>query len=476
MSITRFAVPLLAAVALLPVVPAVAAADGVSWQPCAAVAKGWDPEDHRTECALVPVPLDYADPGGPEIDIAVSRIRATGVRTGAVLLNPGGPGQSGLDMPRSIADSHAGGIGVHHDLVGFDPRGVGYSADVPCSVDVQEPDQGVPDKAKAREAAERAARANWRCVAAHPEFVRNLTTPTIARDLDRIRVALGDDKIGYYGVSWGTALGAQYRTLFDEHVDKMLLDSVMAPDLNVTAMDDGQATAGENTFHDFASWIARYDAVYRFGTTEPAVAKALLDLRAELTAHPRGDVNGATVNGMLANPRREWAGLARQLAQIRDGGTTSPESAKQPGQLGWDGEPHAFNHFQQTALLCNESPSPRDFETVWQHRLERMKRLPVAGGYGLYEQLCVGWPLPARPWALAAGRSPLQLVGHAYEPVTPIGWALAMEQRVGGALMTVEGDAHGSLSSLTCATAAVTFFDTGKTTSESCPGAPIPAP
>ncbi|WP_086843450.1 alpha/beta fold hydrolase [Amycolatopsis kentuckyensis] len=464
MSITRFAVPLLAAAALLPVVPAVAAADGLSWQLCATVAKGWDPGDRRTECAQVTVPVDYADPGGPKIDIAVSRIRATGTRTGAVLLNPGGPGQSGLTMPGSIADSHAGGLGVHHDLVGFDPRGVGYSADLPCPTEFPEP--GIADKEKAREAAERAAAANRECVEAHPAFVRNLTTPTIARDLDRIRVALGEDKIGYYGVSWGTALGAQYRSLFDDHVDKMLLDSVMLPDLNVTAMDDGQATAGENTFHDFAAWIARYDAIYRFGTTEPAVAKALLGLREKY---------GATVNGMLANPRREWAGLAKQLAAIRDGGL--PVAGKPTtGGLGWDGEPHAFNHFQQTALLCNESPSPRDFETVWQHRLDRMRRLPVAGGYGLYEQLCVGWPLPARPWSFEKGTSPLQLAGHLYEPVTPIGWAIAMQRRIGGALMTIEDDAHGSLSSLPCADAVVTFFDTGKTTSESCAGAPVPAP
>lgn len=466
MSITRFAVPLLTAAALLPVVPAVAAAEGLSWQLCSAVAHGWDPDDQRTECALVPVPLDYADPGGPKIDIAVSRIRATGDRAGAVLLNPGGPGQSGLGMPRSIADSHAGGIGVHHDLVGFDPRGVGYSADLACRIESPEPDPGVPDKEKARAAAERIAKANRECVEVNPAFVRNLTTPTIARDTDRIRQALGEDKIGYYGVSWGTALGAQYRSLFDDHVDKMLLDSVMLPDLNVTTMDDDQATAGENTFHDFASWIARYDGVYHFGTTEPAVAKVLLELR---------DKHGATVNGMLANPRREWADLAKQLVAIRAGDEPVAGKTTTSG-FGWDGEPSAFNHAQQTALLCNESPSPRDFETVWQHRLDRMQRLPVAGGYGLYEQLCVGWPLAARPWSFEKGTSPLQLVGHVYEPVTPIGWAIAMQRRIGGALMTIEDDAHGSLSSLPCADAAVTFFDTGRTTSESCAGAPTPKP
>jgi pimeloyl-ACP methyl ester carboxylesterase len=173
----------------------------------------------------------------------------------------------------------------------------------------------VARKDQARETAERAAAANRKCVDAHPTFVRNLTTPTIARDVDRIREALGEDKIGYYGVSWGTALGAQYRTLFDAHVDKMLLDSVMPPDLNVTAMDDGRATAGENTFHDFASWIARYDAVYHFGTTEPDVAKALLDLWAELAGHPRGDVDGATVNGDARQPPPRLCGLGQAVGR-----------------------------------------------------------------------------------------------------------------------------------------------------------------
>ena len=94
----------------------------------------------------------------------------------------------------------------------------------------------------------------------------------------------------------------------------------------------------------------------------------------------------------------------------------------------------------------------------------------------LDEQLCVGWPLAARPWLFEKGTSPLQLVGHAYEPVTPIGWALAMRDRNGGDLMTIEDDAHGSLSDLPCAEAAVTFFDTGRTTTSSCAGPPMPAP
>ena len=475
--------PLAAAIVLLPAAPAVASAHSLSWQLCSAVAKDWDPADKRTECAMVTVPLDYADPGGRKIDIAVSRIRATGQRTGAIVFNPGGPGQSGMAIPRHITESQAAGLGVHHDLIGFDPRGVDYSAGIDCPADETPPDPTLSEKDKARFIAERDAKAAKRCFDADPAFVRSLTTPNIARDVDRIREALGEHKIGYYGVSWGTALGAEYRTLFDSHVDKMLLDSVMAPQLDVTAMDDGQAAAGESTFHEFSAWIARYDAVYHFGLDEPTVAKALLDLRAELAAHPRtaadgSKIDGDTVNMMYADPRRQWADLAAQLAVIRDGGTpsSSARTAAPAGMSGWNTTPNGFSPFQQTALLCNESPSPRDFDTVWQHRLDRMRRYPVAGGFGIYEQRCIGWPEPARPWSFTAGTSPVQLVGHTYEPVTPIGWALAMQRRIGGALMTIEDDVHGSLSSLPCASAAVTFFDTGRTSSASCAGAPIPPP
>ncbi|WP_344867537.1 alpha/beta fold hydrolase [Amycolatopsis ultiminotia] len=470
------------AVAVVPLVPTVAAAEGLDWQPCASIAKGWDADDQRTECAMVTVPLDYADPGGRTIDIAVSRIPAIGTRTGAIVFNPGGPGQSGMTTPRTTADSKAAGLLEHYDLIGFDPRGVDYSAGLDCPEDGTQPDPGLSEKEQARFVAERDAAAKRQCIAKDPALVRSLTTPNIARDLDRIRQALGEDKIGYYGISWGTALGAQYRTLFDDHVDKMLLDSVMSPKLDLTAMDDDETTAGEKTFHEFSAWIADYDAVYHFGADEPTVVKALLDLRAELAAHPRKGpdgsvVNGETVNAMLADPRKQWPDLASRLATIRDGGTpAAPRAAAPASGFGWDTERTGGSTFQQNALLCNESPSPRDFDTVWQHRLERIQRNPVAGSQGIWEQRCIGWPSAAQQWQFGPGKSQLQLVGHTFEPVTPIGWAYAMQRQIGGALMTVEDDAHGSLASLPCAAAAVTFFDTGRTTTESCPGPPIPTP
>ncbi len=472
----RVAIVLLATTMAALAAPALASASPapLEWKLCKDVAGDWEPaDDQRTECAMVTVPVDYAKPDGRKIAIAVSRRKATDParRRGVVLLNPGGPGQSGIHEPRWLTDSKAAGIGADRDLIGFDPRGVDYSADVACPSlpgDDAEPPSSLPDKEKARFVFERDARVNQRCVAGDPEFVRNLTTENVARDMDRIREALGEAKIGFYGVSWGTALGAAYRTGFDSRVDRMLLDSVMAPTLDVGAMDDAMIAAGEITAREFAGWIARYDAVYHFGRTQPAVLDALLKLR---------DVHGETVTNYLAGPRRDWANSAKALAALRDGTAPAASPAAERGAgFGWDVKPNGANTFQQTAILCNASEGPRDFETIWQRRLDRIRAYPAVASPGFWDGRCAGWPLPVQPWNFAGGTSPLQLVGHVYEPVTPIGWALAMRERIGGALLTVEDDHHGSLSSLPCASKAVEFFSTGTAGDGSCAGAPIPPP
>ncbi|MBP2338172.1 pimeloyl-ACP methyl ester carboxylesterase [Saccharothrix coeruleofusca] len=418
---------------------------------------------------MVQVPVDYAKPDGRTIGIAISRIKASGRKDGVVLLNPGGPGYTGMSTPTKVLDSKAAGIGVHHDLIGFAPRGVTYSGGLWCEDDRTQPDPSLSEKERARFIAERDGRNHQRCVAADPEFARNLTTATIARDMDRIRQALGEQKISYLGFSWGTALGAHYRALFDQHVDKMLLDSVMQPTLSMLEMDRGQLTARENAFHEFAAWLARNDDVYRFGATTTGVTTALLDLR----ARQNGERDRSAFDSMITYSRRDWPEAARWLVDVRDRGA-SAAPVSEPGALGWDSEILGFSPFQQTAVMCNDSGSTRDFDEIWRHRLDLIEELPIAGRYGAYADRCVGWPLPATPWQLTGGTSTLQLVGHLYERITPITWARQMRAQIGGALLTVEDDEHGSLIDLPCAAIAVEFFDTGKTSEGSCPGEPIP--
>ncbi|GHH87008.1 tripeptidyl aminopeptidase [Streptomyces sulfonofaciens] len=482
---------------------AVPAAAKLVWKPCFEIARDWStPEDHETECTTVPVPLDYAKPNGRQVDIAVSRIRATepAHRRGVLLINPGGPGVPGVGEPYLLSRSKMADVGRDHDLIGFDTRGLGYSGKLVCpelSPDAAEqPPAGLTPKERARFRSDDYAENLTHCAERDPDFARSMTTANIARDMDRIRAALGEKKISYFGKSWGTALGASYRSLFGGHVDRMLLDSVLAPGQSKTDADD-QLAAHEALFHDFAAWIAGYDGTYHFGRTGEEVAKALIALRDQLAAHPRPGgtggpaVDGEAVDALLQASRADWARSAGDLVAIRDGGVPEAPSAA-PSEAGGseaaepvgngyadDPAPDGEADFMLASVGCNDSPADRDFEASWAHAEELRQEYPVAA-YGSNATpgiiRCQGWPFPAQPWRLSRNGGALQLVGHAFEVNTPLPWAKQMQATIGGSLLTVQDDVHVSLENLPCASKAVAFFTDGTTSDGSCPGAPIPAP
>ncbi|GAA2674134.1 alpha/beta hydrolase [Actinosynnema pretiosum subsp. pretiosum] len=444
----------------------------MDWKPCADIAAGWDAEDRATECATVTVPLDHGNPGGRTIDLAVSRFRAAEHAEGVVVLNPGGPGQQGVTMPRHVRESRAAGIGARHDLIGFDPRGIGYSAGIECEPPDVEPDPSSSAKDKARVLAEADAARNRECAAGDPELTRSLIQQNVARDVDLIREALGVEQIGFYGESWGTALGATYRTLFDDRVSAMVLDSVMSPDQGVGELDDGQTGAAEAAFHRFADWVV---GRYPLGDSGSEVRERVLDLRDELDAHPRTALDGSRIDGMTVatlatGPRANRAQAAEQLVVLAEGGVPETGPWARAGGLGWDREASGMDRFAQTALLCNTSDSPREFEGWWRSREERAERYPLAGGLGMYEVRCVGWDVPQRALPYGAGTSPLLLVGHAEEQVTPHPWAVRMREVIGGELLTVDDERHASFKSLPCAEIAVRLFDGGEVEGGTCAG------
>ncbi|GLU48361.1 alpha/beta fold hydrolase [Nocardiopsis ansamitocini] len=462
-------------------VPASAAPD-LEWRLCSDTARGWDEDDDRTLCASVPVPLDHEDPDGRTIEIAVARVPAAEENAYPVLFNPGGPGMQGVTMPQRILGSSAADLGLRHDLIGFDTRGVGYSSALECDYEMTEPDPGLDAEGRDRHVAEEQSRMNTACHANDPELVASLTVENAARDMELIREALGEETIGYYGVSWGTLLGATYRSLHDDRIEAMLLDSVVSPDSSLTHLEAGQVEAGEAVFHRFTAWMAHHHDVYGHGSDAARLREDVLALRDALTEHPRTGPDGTVADGntvtmLLATPEREWPANARALGMLLDGGV--PEwgfSQRQAPDTGWDAETYGFTAFAQVALFCNDSDSPRDFDEVWRNRTERAERYPAVGAMGFYEHLCVGWPEEGEGPDLRQGQSPLQLVGHSKEMVTPHAWAEDMRDVIGGEVMTVDDDGHGTLSDLDCATAAVDFFATGRTTTDTCPGPPMPTP
>nr|BFF04804.1 alpha/beta hydrolase [Streptoalloteichus tenebrarius] len=499
------AVPAAGAVLLAPTAAAEPAPrETLTWEPCAKIANGWDELTHgdtTTECATLRVPLDHARPDGRKISIGVSRLKATdpAKRRGVILTNPGGPGGSGIFLPLVVSRSELAPLAAEYDIIGFDPRGVGYSDKLRCPTlpeDNEKPPPGLTPKQTEKFRSDQQARYYKRCAETDIDFTRQLTTPSIARDMDAIRVALGEQKISYYGISWGTALGATYRSLFADKVDRMVLDSVMPPRFDLEAIDDDTEAAGENLFHDFTAWVARYDDVYHFGNTASRVRDALFTLRDQLASSPRVigsgqsqiTIDGDTVTQLMLGPRSLWADWARDLATIRDGdvpgearrveakAAVAAAKAGADPRFGFDERFEYGNDFQGHAVICNESVSSRDFETVWRNKQERKRRYPAAGGLSRHSGTCVGWPLPTQPWNLKQNNASLQLVGHTYETVTPLPWALGMRKKIGGALLTVEDDVHGSLMHLPCASEAVRYFRDGAVAEDSCPGAPIPTP
>ena len=230
------------------------------------------------DCAMLSVPLNYADPGGRHISLALDLIPATappGKRQGILLVNPGGPGASGLWLAADTAARLAPSVAADYDIVGFDPRGVGSS--VPAlSCDPSFFSGARPDYIPANPKAEQVQISLARLYAEDCEqkfgwLLPDMTTVDVARDLDSIRAAFGVSKINYYAFSYGTYLGQVYATLFPARVRRMVLDSTVDP-TGVWYTDNiDQDYAFDQRQDAFYAWMARYDAAYHLGRTVASV-------------------------------------------------------------------------------------------------------------------------------------------------------------------------------------------------------------
>ncbi|MFE9611336.1 alpha/beta fold hydrolase [Streptomyces sp. NPDC006012] len=460
----------------------------LSWKPCRALVHDWDQKDGRSECATVAVPLDYARPQGRQVRLMVSRSKASAPRKrkGVLLINPGGPGNPGLEMPRIMSETTVAGIGVDHDLIGFDPRGIGFSEGKECASspeDGPDPDPKASEHEQFAQGYRQTARYNRRCAGYDPEFIGNLSTTVMARDMDRIRIALGEEKISFYGISWGTALGAVYRSRYDRHVDRMLLDSVMPPDFSMRTMNDGPVAAADANFARFARWTADRDGRDRLGRTPAAVTRTVVRLARHLDGHPRTialpdgrsvNFTGGRLRGIMSYPRGLWPDMAATVVALRDGGVPplvgdDDENARRSAGLE---DSDTAGLLAQISVLCNDQGADPGEGTLWRQDRQRLAASPLFSWEAGYQYWCAGWPSAAQPWRLKRSTSALQLVGHRFETVTPYRWARDMRARVGGALLTVEDGVHGSLSQTSCGSRAVEFFSTGRVFDGSCPGVP----
>lgn len=485
-----------------------AAAPSVTWTACSDDVLSTDrvpPEDldryqallSALQCGTVRVPLDYRRPRGRWITIGLTRLPAAdrAHRQGSLAVNPGGPGGSAYLMPLDLAMTPtSAGLHETYDMIGMDPRGVGYSTRATC--EAPEALAGPSDDPTREQALRFYADTvvkNQTCLAAQGDFLRQITTENIARDLDSVRAALGERRLAFLGVSWGTWFGAVYRNLFPEHVSRMWIDSV-APtrfygDEFLTARSEAQERGADR----MTQWIAQHDDVYHFGTTAAAVKAALLDLERSFTEHPRtftdlpDPIGGAEIALSTAQPSPVWPLAAVILAELRDAqdGTPAPPHVKMVfggrdsaavssfARAALSAEPalppEDFNEIMNHAAICNEDFGQRDFDTAWS-TYQHLRTLPLTGALARFDAQCAGWN-PVRPVNLKHSNASLVLSGHRDESVSVYPWTVQMRNAVGGTILTVNDDVHGSaLRTDDCGGLIVGYFRTGVLAASQCQG------
>ncbi|GAA3076752.1 alpha/beta fold hydrolase [Streptosporangium carneum] len=454
--------PLLAAVfvtvaALLPVSTAAGAAtrDEIS----ADVAKGgivWAPceEEPSAECGTLAVPIDWSRPGGPTVDLALARRRATdpAARIGSMLVNPGGPGGSGVEFAYGAPGFFTEELQRRFDIVGFDPRGVGRSHPVICSASVynQMPYAVMTSQADFDRWTAYNKRLRQDCRARTGPLYDHVDSVSVARDMDAIRAALGEEKLTYYGVSYGTLMGQMYAELFPQRVRALALDSNMDHSLGVRAFLDTEAAAVEDAFDEFVAWCEQEPGCALHGQDVRAVWERLLakarDGELYYPGVPDRPMTEVQVlwQGVLGTEGPAWQLLSEMLHAL-DGGPLPPWVPPLPGRQPVTGEVAQL----PTAILCQDyNLRVRDYREYAallrsSARLApdmRLNPMPIED-----LSVCLNHPTGNPQHRLRyTGSAPLLLGNSLHDPSTPYGWSANAACQLGSkaVLLTYEGWGH----------------------------------
>ncbi|MEV4331480.1 alpha/beta hydrolase [Streptomyces sp. NPDC049597] len=416
------------------------------------------------QCATVKAPLDYADPEGESVDLAVARKKATGPgeRLGSLLVNPGGPGASAVGYLQSYAGiGYPAPVRARYDMVAVDPRGVARSAPVEClsgkEMDAFTQTDQTPDDAG--ETAKLAAA--YRDFAAGCEkrsgtILPHVSTVEAARDMDVVRAVLGDEKLNYVGASYGTFLGATYAELFPDRTGRLVLDGAMDPSLPAREMNRDQTAGFETAFQSFAADCVK-QADCPLGRTSAADASARLKAlfeKLDATPAPTGESRELTeslaTTGVIAAMYDEgvWPQLRGALAAAQEGdGASLLAMADMYYEREADGS-YANLMFANAAVNCLDLPAAFGTpEAVEPAVAEFEKASPVFGeGFAWASLNCGYWPEKAtgKPHRIEAkGAAPIVVVGTTRDPATPYKWARSLaDQLSSGRLLTYDGDGH----------------------------------
>ncbi|MEU6919086.1 alpha/beta hydrolase [Streptomyces olindensis] len=383
-------------------------------------------------CADVTVPLDYADPGGRTITVAISRIRATdtGRRVGPLLLNGGGPGGPSLGDGPWVREAMKD-VAARYDVVGVDPRFIGRSTPLDCRWPTGSAWRGAgSDRAGFDRMAAFAKDLAERCRRHAGDELPHATTRNTARDMDVVRAALGERRISYLGYSYGSYLGEVYTSMFPGRTDRVVLDGVIDPARYTARLWRDVGPVNQRALKGWASWAAARDAAYGLGRTRGEVLATVERIRAAAARTPLrlGDhrldehvMPVVVLNGLSMHhdtPYGDFAQGMRDLLRASQGQRVTP-SPWLAGVLEFvlTGTDSPYGS-AQTAIICGDNAAPRDPEVYWRDVQRTRARDPLFSPLTQNINPCASWDRPRERPTTVRDDLPALLVNATGDPRT----------------------------------------------------------
>ncbi|WP_461170019.1 alpha/beta hydrolase [Arthrobacter sp. Z1-15] len=412
-------------------------------------------------CATVEVPMNYADPGGESIDLAVILAESDGSAQGTILVNPGGPGGSGYDaVSENLQGITTDRLRENFNFLGFDPRGVGRSTPVQCLTDEEldeERSEYLDPSTPAGLAASRASAQELadKCAKNSGPVLGFVDTESAARDMDILRAVAGDEKLNYLGFSYGTFLGATYAELFPETVGRMVLDGGLDPAASNEEITLGQAEGFEKAIRAYVEDCLSSGGCPLSGTPEQAI-ETIRALIASVEASPMTAKDGRTVtvstfvSGFILPLYNDqnWPVLTQALEAALQG---DPSLMLRLADLSADRDPDGTYASNSTvvfsAINCLDYPMTSDDQQMRSDAEELEKASPTLGKYLGYGGItCEAWPYDAvnEPHEIhASDADDLLVIGTTGDPATPYEWSVSLAEQLDSAtLVTWEGEGH----------------------------------
>jgi pimeloyl-ACP methyl ester carboxylesterase len=413
------------------------------------------------QCVTLRVPRDYDDPSAGRFDLSLVKLPASdpGARIGSLVINPGGPGGSGVEFVREAPEAFGPDLRERFDIVGFDPRGVNLSSQVRClsTLDGHFEVDPTPDDPGELEALTAEARAFAEaCAERNGEALPYLSTANVVRDLEQIRQAVGDEGLTYLGFSYGTLIGALYAEAYPDRVRALALDGAIDPSLDLAGFRSGQARAFEAAlgrffdrcsartscpFHEGGRTEQAFDALMAAIDDEPI---PVLNGRDRRRVGP-GMSHGAVLSAMYSEAG--WDALALGLALAKRGDGTILLQMSDPFRGRKPNGTYSNQYDAYTANTCLDFPVPGDvagFTAIGESLAEDAPHFAQHIAYNDLE--CAFWAAPAErtPAAVRAdGAPPIVVVGSTGDTATPLAWAEALTEQLDSAvLVRREGEGH----------------------------------